>query len=270
MKKYKVFETRKEGHLLDPNIGKLFKNEITGEELLVVHTTNNIEDKFTEYNVVMSSEIPDNISNIYGANDKLEVVTSIDLSNIEKWEIEFTDETYEMINWFKSIGCKDEKVLVYCDKVRVSEKTTNKIKVFETRDFPDYIVKHYDLSQPYYGQFNKVKDLKDTQWFIEQDCQLEEVVLIVHIDPYPTYKFINGAIKYQERTLILASEIPKDILETFGTREKGFVTYFDVNERSGSRVWFQGELLQEGKYYEMAKWFIDQGCRNESVVVYYN
>ena len=145
----------------------------------------------------------------------------------------------------------------------------NKIKVFETRDFPDCIVKHYDLSQPYYGQFNKVEDLKDNQWFIEQGCQLEEVILIVHTESYPTYEFIKENIKYKEQTLILSSQIPDEILETFGKREKGFVTYFDVSERSGSRVWFQGELLKEGKYYEMAKWFLDYGCLNETVIVYH-
>ena len=268
MKKYKVFETRKEGYLLDPNIGKFFKNELTGEKLLVVYTTNNIEDRFTESNVVLSSELPDNISDIYGSNDKLEVVTSINLSNIDQWEIELTDETYEMINWFKSIGCKDEEVLVYCDKIRVSEKTTNKIKVFETRDLPSPIVDWLGLTEQFHGVFHIVKNLQDSQWFIDQGCQLEETVLIVHIEPYPTYA-IKDLIKYQEQTLILASQIPDEILETFGRKEKGFVTYFDVNERSGSRLWFQGELLKEGKYYEMAKWFLDYGCQNETVIVYH-
>ena len=107
------------------------------------------------------------------------------------------------------------------------------------------------------------------KWFLQDGCKNEEIIINYYKEPrktsYKLLKVFNG------------KEIPDDILklveEVYRTNNE-VSSLIDIIVNGDSRLTYKYGLIHEGsdnyKYHKMIKWFIDQGCRNESVVVYYN
>jgi hypothetical protein len=140
-------------------------------------------------------------------------------------------------------------------------------KIFITEDLPDEIIKVLPtLNSEGKGKFYNIKDFDPIRacWFIQQGCLQDEEVLIIH---HTNYIPIKENIKYVEYKVFMATEIPIEVLSILNKRQTSLnhTIFIDIEDT------FQGEVLEEGdEFYPTIKYFKDQGCRNETIVVYYN